>query len=582
MEGGSVKVLDLFSGILGFGLACERAGVEHLAFVEIDADCQRVIRRHSPDVPIINDVKEVTKERYTFKPDAIFAGVPCQGFSVAGLRAGLADERSGLWFETRRVIEEYRPRWVVIENVPGLLSGCGCLACQAVGRITRIHAWIRKRQGGKSCAVCVAGKRMLASHSGRNFAIILQGLAECGYVGAWRIFDSQYDGVAQRRNRVFIVAGLGAAGERAAEILFESTGGCWDSPPRREERQGIAGTVRSGAAGRSAGAQQNANGLPGNIVCGRHGDTVGTLQEKDGRGAHSDVQIIAQEVVGTLNSGGNNGGFRTEPGEHLIAQTITAHQFRGNGATAGDNGKPVNLQVVPIDMRQASRGEKFTNNRASGSGGAPGVGIGNEGDPAFTVTERAQVVAITPEVIPFDTTQITSRENGCNPQPGAPCHPLASGAHAPAIAYNIQQNDGGAHRRKDRPNGGMYVKETDTALTVGSTDQTVVAFTERTRADGRNFEAQEELAYALTNPGSGGRTHSRQIAGAFGVRRLMPVECEALQGFPRDWTRWDEHGKEISDSARYRLLGNAVCVATAEWIARRLVAVDRELQEATA
>lgn len=90
-----------------------------------------------------------------------------------------------------------------------------------------------------------------------------------------------------------------------------------------------------------------------------------------------------------------------------------------------------------------------------------------------------------------------------------------------------------------------------------------IAFTERTRADGRNFETQEEMAYALTNPGSGGRTHSRSII-ANGVRRLTPIECERLQGFPDNWTAG------FSDSTRYRMLGNAVSVPVAQWIARQI------------
>jgi DNA (cytosine-5)-methyltransferase 1 len=97
-----------------------------------------------------------------------------------------------------------------------------------------------------------------------------------------------------------------------------------------------------------------------------------------------------------------------------------------------------------------------------------------------------------------------------------------------------------------------------------------VAFTERTRDQGRNFEAQEELAYALTNPGSGGRTHSRQIAGQFGVRRLTPTECERLQGFPDGWTAVNG----MKDSPRYRMLGNAVAVPVAEWLGRRIMEVE--------
>lgn len=107
-----------------------------------------------------------------------------------------------------------------------------------------------------------------------------------------------------------------------------------------------------------------------------------------------------------------------------------------------------------------------------------------------------------------------------------------------------------------------------------SSTTAVLAFTERTRAEGRNLETQDELAYALTNPGSGGRTHSRQIAGAFGVRRLTPLECERLQGYPDLWTAYGDDGLLISDSARYRMLGNAVCLPTVEWIARRLMAVN--------
>lgn len=102
------------------------------------------------------------------------------------------------------------------------------------------------------------------------------------------------------------------------------------------------------------------------------------------------------------------------------------------------------------------------------------------------------------------------------------------GDGAPLVAYTIQSNDGGEHRRQDRPNGGLYVNETETALTVGTTDLT-----------------------AIVQP-------------TFGVRRLTPRECERLQGFPDDWTAAQ------SDSARYRMLGNAVAVPVVEWLMQRV------------
>lgn len=102
-----------------------------------------------------------------------------------------------------------------------------------------------------------------------------------------------------------------------------------------------------------------------------------------------------------------------------------------------------------------------------------------------------------------------------------------------------------------------------------------VAFTERSRPQGRTFEMQEELAYALTNPGAGGRSHSRQIATLTGVRRLTPRECERLMGWPDDHTRWTADGREIADTNRYKLCGNGVVSTVAEYIGHRLVHVDR-------
>lgn len=104
--------------------------------------------------------------------------------------------------------------------------------------------------------------------------------------------------------------------------------------------------------------------------------------------------------------------------------------------------------------------------------------------------------------------------------------------------------------------------------------ETVYSFTERGREGGRTLEAREGVMSALTNPGEGGRTQSRQIAARSGVRRLTPRECERLQGFPDDWTAMGATGPQ-SDSARYRQMGNAICVTVAEWIGRRIVAVER-------
>lgn len=182
--------LSLFSGIGGIDLAAKWAGFETIAFCEIDPYCQKILSKHWPAVPIIGDVKDVTKERiatYTRRTyegcksqsewsssnltrlceqtTLISGGFPCQPHSVAGKRKGSSDERN-LWPEFRRVIGEIRPKWVLAENVPGLFSSDG----------------------------------------GRFFGSVLSDLASLGYSVGWSTYGAVDVGALHRRNRVFIVA----------------------------------------------------------------------------------------------------------------------------------------------------------------------------------------------------------------------------------------------------------------------------------------------------------------------------------------------------------------------------------------
>ena len=157
-----LRGLDLFSGIGGFSLGLDRAGgFETVAFCEIEPFCQKVLAKHWPGVPIYDDVRTLTADtlaRDGIGVDVICGGFPCQDISVAGKRAGLAGERSGLWSEYRRLIGELRPRFAIIENVPGILSsGAGtvladlaalgfdamweCIPASAVGAPHRRDRW---------------------------------------------------------------------------------------------------------------------------------------------------------------------------------------------------------------------------------------------------------------------------------------------------------------------------------------------------------------------------------------------------------------------------------------------------------
>ena len=178
-----MKAVSLFAGVGGFDLALTQGGAEVVASVEIDKNARKVLTKRFPNTAILEDVKEVTGEqlfKLGFDSDGIIVGgFPCQDLSVAGKRRGLAGERSGLFFEVVRILEETKAKWFILENVPGLLS----------------------------------------SNNGRDLGIVIGSLAELGYGVAYRILDAQYFGVPQRRRRIFIVGCLGDDGRTPAEIL---------------------------------------------------------------------------------------------------------------------------------------------------------------------------------------------------------------------------------------------------------------------------------------------------------------------------------------------------------------------------
>lgn len=170
-----LRVLDLFSGIGGFSLGLERTGgFKTVAFCEIDPKARLVLRHHWPEVPIYNDVKEITKEQVG-PVDVVCGGFPCQDISVAGKGAGLSGERSGLWYEMLRIVEDTRPKWLIAENV----------------------AVLRKRGLDK----CLAG------------------LAEIGYDAEWHVISASAVGLSHIRERVWIVAH--PSGEGRGNVLSQ-------------------------------------------------------------------------------------------------------------------------------------------------------------------------------------------------------------------------------------------------------------------------------------------------------------------------------------------------------------------------
>lgn len=193
-----MRYVSLFSGIEAASVAWGPLGWEPTAFSEIERFPCELLRKRFPEVPNLGDVRSIDWRDYVGAADVVVGGSPCQAFSVAGKRRGLMDGRGRLMYEYIRAVRDLRPRWVVWENVPGVLS-----------------------QG-----------------SGRAFGALLGALEDLGYSLAWRVLDAQFFGVAQRRRRVFLV-GHPHPG-RAAAVLFEREGLRWDSASSRDKREELA------------------------------------------------------------------------------------------------------------------------------------------------------------------------------------------------------------------------------------------------------------------------------------------------------------------------------------------------------
>ncbi|MFH1740199.1 MAG: DNA (cytosine-5-)-methyltransferase [bacterium] len=216
---------SLFAGVGGFDLGFERAEFETLWQVEIDPFCRAVLKTRFPQTEILEDVKECGANN--LKPvDVLTGGFPCQDLSVAGKRAGLAGSRSGLFYEFMRIADEIAPTWICLENVPGLFSSPEGRAGEDFALVLGEVAGCRPEvpEGGwRSAGVCLGPKRS----------------------AAWRVLDSRYFGVAQRRRRVFIVAGPGAAS--AAAVLFEPESGAGDFKKGRKARADVAFALAASA-----------------------------------------------------------------------------------------------------------------------------------------------------------------------------------------------------------------------------------------------------------------------------------------------------------------------------------------------
>lgn len=310
-----MKYGSVCSGIEAASVAWHPLGWKASWLSEIEAFPSSVLAHHYPDVPNMGDMTKF-KEWENDPIDLLVGGTPCQSFSVAGLRKGMDDPRGNLALTYLAIADKYRPRWLVWENVPGVLS----------------------------------------SNGGRDFGSFLGALGQLGYGFAYRVLDAQYFGVAQRRRRVFVVGYLGDW-RRAAAVLFERESLSGHPAPRREKGKDLAQclTTRTGSAYDPTtetlpiafGAQKSASQGDGVST-----DVVATLDKSK-----------TPAVAGTFKSCAGSGGWSNSADHaaagYMIPVTDTAVRRLTPRECERLQGFPDDYSLVPHRGKPAADGPRY-------------------------------------------------------------------------------------------------------------------------------------------------------------------------------------------------------------------------------
>lgn len=545
-----MKYVSIFSGIEAATVAWHPLGWEPLAFSEIDPFPSTVLQHHYPDIPNLGDITKIDWRPYVGAADIVVGGSPCQSFSVAGKREGLAGA-SGLMFEYIRAVRELRPRWFVWENVPGAFT----------------------------------------SERGEAYRQLLSEMDALGYGLAWRVLDAQFFGVAQRRERVFLVGSLGTM--RCAEVLFERESLSWDHQSSRQKRQALTEEAqeRVGEADHDSGCLN-----PGETQSRRVYPTSGvyptlSTREKSGQNQESVFTQFGDDVAGTLTS-----RYDSSPCVDRGANVVVDERdkvFLCQTAQTGSNGKLVKqddvtntldrtnstavaaLDFNPTDARlryaQDDVSQTLTARAETGGNQVPLVQVAPIAfNPSAGITEKGGGFALSEDVTPTLKTD-----------------------HNPAVAFASNQRDevrelevSGALAAQPGIKQQTYICRADGQTNAMTSVDMAPTLTSHAKKDppliypaedsiGEDALIQRDMSATLSThniqtPITGGR-EKRGLT----VRRLTPRECERLQGFPDDYTDIPYRNKEHApDGPRYKALGNSMAVPVMRWIGERIRMVE--------
>jgi DNA (cytosine-5)-methyltransferase 1 len=495
-----MKYLSLCSGIEAATVAWHPLGWEAVAYSEIERFPSEVLAHHYPSTPNLGDMTKFKEWNFESDVDLLVGGTPCQSFSVAGLRKGLDDPRGNLMLTYLAIADKYKPKWIVWENVPGVLS----------------------------------------SNGGKDFGVFLGALGELGYGFAYRILDAQYFGVAQRRRRVFVVGYLGDW-RLAAAVLFERHSLSGNPAPSREKRQAVAGTIAS-RFGISRNNHEECVTWPAEISSTLD-TTFGTKQGLENQHVNAGCPMFVPAHT-----------FSTPAIGHIVNDEISSTITKNTGA-GGETQNPAYV-VQPAY-------------------GIPGNWIGRKPENGGNATEPMHDIA--PCLTKTDQHGVAApiAFSGCDDGMDSQINVTPT----MRIAGNAQGNLAVAVGT-DLYNGAITGDVAATMSTAGSTSsktgptvmQAVGAFKPGQSAQAHSIGYESEMAPTL-EAGSGGNNKPAVHVG-MAVRRLTPVECERLQGFPDSYTDIKSKNKPTPDGPRYKALGNSMAVPVMAWIGQRIEQVE--------
>jgi DNA (cytosine-5)-methyltransferase 1 len=522
---------SLFAGVGGFDMGMEQAGWECKFQVEWDKHCQHILNKHWPDIPKWGDVSTVSGTEIP-PVDCIIFGSPCQDLSVAGKRAGLQGERSGLFYEAVRIIKEMRhvtngtfPRWAIWENVAGALS----------------------------------------SNNGRDFAAVISEMAEAGAVlQEYALLDAQYFGVPQRRRRVFLVACFDSAIAR----------NCPD--PLLPVSESLRGNTAKGKPKGQAVTSETSAGF-GNSGFGKWSetDTAITLSARDHKSSNTIVgSLAARDYKGV-------GSQYVDEGKVIVEPFVKSRRAQ----TSDDDETWIEGEVNPtlnsFDMGDTRSTTAIIQPVLFENSYRDGARIANDGVTQTLSAKMGTGGGNTPMIaIPIqDGREMEKNQNGLGvASSGDPSYTLDQ-TGAQSVAIGIQ---GTVIGRQDHngPGGKGHTEEGDPMFTLTSTDVHAVACEEPTvfqpgtmvRLGGGVWEGTVPTLRAEAKRGDNEpHIHIHDGEPTMAVRRLTPLECERLMGWPDDHTRWKADGTEQADTHRYKQCGNGVASPVARWIASHIL-----------